>query len=481
MGDLKVLFVSPEVYPLAKVGGLADVAYALPKALKGIGHDVRIVMPQYGWIKNGYEKILDISVPFQNVREEVVVKKGNIGEVPVYFLENRTYFDVQTVYTNDRENLLRFSFFSNAVVEMLKHIDFKPDIVHCNDWHNGLVPVNLKILRKEIPRFRGIATVFTIHNLKYQGTCPDVTLADVGLPDTCADLVEHGLVNPMKGGILYSDLVSAVSATYAKEIQTPEYGCGLDPYLRKKKGIQGIVNGIDYGTWDPSKDELIHRKYALGDLDGKLENKLRLLDEMQLPTNPETPLLGVVSRLDAHKGMDLVVEAIPEILKSEDVYFVLLGSPDPKYGGDPKYREIFEKIDEEFSNARAHLKFDERLAHWIYAGSDIFLMPSLFEPCGLGQLISLKYGTIPVARKTGGLADTITDFDGDEKRGNGFVFEEPTSVALGRAVRRALTVYRRKEIWRGLVERAMRADHSWERSAREYVELYNKARRVASE
>jgi starch synthase len=476
VGDLKVLFVSPEVYPLAKVGGLADVAYALPKALRGIGHDARIVMPQYGWIKDGYKKILDIAVPFQNAREEVVVKKGNVGEVPVYFLENQTYFDVQTVYTNDRENLLRFSFFSKAVVEMLKHIDFKPDIVHCNDWHNGLVPVNLGILRKDVPRFREVATVFTIHNLKYQGTCPGITLTDVGLPDSYKDLLEHELVNPMKGGILYSDLVSAVSKTYAKEIQTPEYGCGLDSYLRTRGEVCGVVNGIDYNVWDPKKDKFIHQKYDASSPERKLENKLYLLKEISLPADPEIPLLGMVSRLDVHKGIDLVVELLPKILKSGEINFVLLGSADPKYGGDPRYHVILKDIDRDFVNARVFLKFDEKLAHKIYAGSDIFLMPSLFEPCGLGQLIALRYGTIPVVRRTGGLADTIIDFDGDKKRGNGFVFGEPTGIALERAVRRVLAVYRRKEVWRGLVERAMGADHSWERSAREYVELYHKAR-----
>lgn len=475
---MKVLFVSPEVYPLAKVGGLSDVAYALPKALKKLNQDIRIVMPKYAWIEDDYKKILDFSLSFRGKNEKMVVKSGSINGVPLYLLENQTYFDVETVYTNDRENLFRFSFFSRVVVEMLRHIDFKPEVIHCNDWHNGLVPVYLKVMREEVPRLKGMAVLFTIHNLKYQGFCPRISLSDIDLPQTCSDVLENGLINPMKGGIIYSDLVNAVSSTYAKEIQTPEYGCKLDPYLRKKKEIQGIVNGIDYGTWDPSKDELIHRKYALGDLDGKLENKLRLLEEAQLPTNPEIPLLGVVSRLDAHKGMDLVAEAMPEILKSEDVYFMLLGSPDSKYGGDPKYREIFEKIDEKFSNARAHLKFDERLAHLIYAGSDIFLMPSLFEPCGLGQLISLKYGTVPVVRKTGGLADTIIDFDGDKEKGNGFVFEKPTGAALQRAILRALAAYKWKWVWEWLVERAMRADHSWENSAREYIELYQTALRA---
>jgi len=471
---MNVLFVSPEVYPLAKVGGLADVAYMLPQSLRGLGHDARIVIPRYRWIRGENEKISDFLVQFQKRKEKVIIKKGSVNGIPVYLLDNRKYFDVQTVYTKDEENLLRFSFFSKAVVEMLKQLDFKPDIVHCNDWHNGLVPVHIKILRERVPLFREITTVYTIHNLKYQGTCPGFTLSDVGLPETCTDLLEDGLVNPVKGGILYSDLVSTVSKTYAKEILTKEYGCGLDSYLRKRGVIHGIVNGVDYDIWSPENDKFIYQKYNASNQEGKLENKLRLLEEVGLHPDPEIPLVGMVARLDVHKGIELVIDVLPSILRKK-VYFLLLGSPDPKYGGDPRFRGPLEKIAEDFPNSRIYLKFDEGLSRKIYAGSDIFLMPSLFEPCGLGQLISLKYGTIPVVRKTGGLADTITDYGKDRKRGNGFVFEEPTSAALGRALQRALAAYHKRKIWKRLVERAMRADHSWGSSAREYVKLYRKA------
>lgn len=456
---MRILFVSSEVYPLAKVGGLGDVACALPKALRKLGHDVRIVMPKYEWIKSE-DKIGDISVDFHG-HKMVSVELTNVDGVPVYLLGNDEFFGGKVVYQGGKEETLKFAFFSKAVAELIKDLDFKPQIVHCNDWHNALAPLHLKLLRDKTP------TVFTVHNLKYQGTQPGLTLGDIGLPKNASDVLGKRVVNPMKGGILYSDIVSTVSKTYAKEIQTKEYGCGLDGVLRKRaRELYGIVNGLDYDVWNPEKDGSIYQKYNGADLGGKLKNKRHLLEEVGLPANLEVPLAGMVCRLDPSKGLDLVVDILPKILAGGKINFVLLGT------GTPKYHKIFEEMAGDFPNAKAFLRFDELLAHKIYAGSDIFLMPSLFEPCGLGQLISLKYGTIPVVRKTGGLADTIIDFDGDRKKGNGFVFKKPTSVALGRAIRRALAVHRRKKIWEGLVKRAMGADYSWVRSAREYVKLY---------
>lgn len=465
---MKVLFVTAELYPLAKVGGLGDVAYALPKALREIGHDVRVVMPKYGFMRDDYEKVLGLSVPFRGgVETAVTVKLTGINGTPLYLIESGKHFGADTVYSTD-EDMTKFSFFSKAVVEMLKHLDFEPDVVHCNDWHTALVVVHLKTLRDEIPKFGKLATVYTIHNLKYQGAYPGITLADVGLPEECSDLLgAGGSVNPMKGGILYSDVVNTVSPTYAREIQTGEYGCGLDDVLRRRAGdLYGIVNGLDYDVWNPEKDDLIYQKYSTSDLGGKSENKRRLLGEAGLPADLGTPLLGMVCRLDTSKGLDLVIDVLPKILTRERVNFVLLGT------GNLKYHKIFEEMTGDFPNAVAFLRFDERLAHKIYAGSDIFLMPSLFEPCGLGQLIAMRYGTVPVVRRTGGLADTVADCDENGERGDGFVFGEPTSVALGDAVGRALAAYRDAGRWDGLVRRAMRADHSWERSAGEYAELY---------
>jgi len=461
---MRILFVSPEVYPLAKVGGLADVACALPKALRTLGQDVRIVMPKYEWIKSE-DKIGDIGVDFHG-HKMVSVELTSADGVPVYLLENDGFFRGKVVYQGGKEETLKFAFFSKAVAELIKDLDFKPQIVHCNDWHNALVPLHLKLLQDKTP------TVFTIHNLKYQGAKPGLTLGGIGLPKTASNVLEKRVVNPMKSGILYSDIVSTVSKTYAKEIQTKTYGHGLHTYLKKKK-IYGIVNGVDYDVWNPKKDGHIYRAYSSKSLDGKTQNKSQLLEEIGFPQDLETPLLGMVARVDPHKGLNLVAEAMPRILGSEKAYFVMLGG-----AGERKYQRVVEKMSKKSDKIKVILRHDEKLAHEIYAGSDIFLMPSLFEPCGLGQLISLKYGTIPVVRKTGGLADTIIDFDGDKKKGNGFVFEKPTSVALGRAVRRALAAYRRKEIWRGLVRRAMRADYSWERSAREYIELYHRAARI---
>jgi len=455
---MRILFVSPEVYPLAKVGGLADVACALPKALKKLRQDVRIVIPKYEWIKSK-EKIADISVDFHG-HKMVSVELTSVDGVPVYLLGNDKFFGGKVVYQGGKEETLKFAFFSKVVAELIKDLDFKPQIVHCNDWHNALVPLHLKLLQDKTP------TVFTIHNLKYQGAKPGLTLGGIGLPKTASNVLEKRVVNPMKSGILCSDIVSTVSKTYAKEIQTKTYGHGLHTYLKKRE-IYGIVNGVDYDVWNPEKDGYIYRTYSSKSLDGKAENKSQLLEEIGLPQDLETPLLGMVTRVDPHKGLNLVAEAMPRILGSEKAYFVMLGG-----AGERKYQRVVERMSRKSDKIKVILRHDEKLAHKIYAGSDIFLMPSLFEPCGLGQLISLKYGTIPVVRKTGGLADTIIDFDGDKKKGNGFVFEKPTSVALGRAVRRALAAYKRKGVWRGLVERAMRADHSWERSAREYIELY---------
>jgi starch synthase len=458
---VRILFVTPEVYPLAKVGGLGDVACALPKALRKLGEDVRIALPKYEWIK-GEEKVADIGVDF-NGHKMVSVELTRVDGVPVYLLGNDEFFGGKVIYQGGKEEVIKFAFFSRAVAELVRKLDFRPDVVHCNDWHNSLVPLHLKLLQDKTP------TVFTIHNLKYQGARPGLTLSDVGVPKTASDVLEKGVVNPMKGGILYSDIVTTVSKTYAKEIKTETYGQGLHTYLRKRE-IHGIVNGVDYDIWGPEKDEYIYRKYGPDEPDGKAENKSRLLEEMGLPQDLETPLLGMVSRVDPHKGLDLIAEAVPKILGKEKAYFVLLGG-----AGEPKYQRTVERMSKKSDKIKVILRHDEKLAHKIYAGSDIFLMPSLFEPCGLGQLIALKYGTIPVVRKTGGLADTITDFDKDDKRGNGFVFERPTSVTFEHAIRRALRVYQKKEVWKKLVKRAMEADYSWERSAREYVELYNKA------
>ncbi len=461
---MRILFVSPEVYPLAKVGGLADVACALPKALKKLGRDVRIVIPKYEWIKSK-EKIADISVDLHG-HKMVSVELTSVDGVPVYLLGNDEFFGGKVVYQGGKEETLKFAFFSKVVAELIKDLDFKPQIVHCNDWHNALVPLHLKLLQDKTP------TIFTIHNLKYQGTHPGLTLGDIGLPKTTSDVLEKGVVNPMKSGILYSDIVSTVSKTYAKEIQTKTYGHGLHTYLKKRE-IYGIVNGVDYDVWDPEKDGHIYRTYSPKSLDGKAENKSQLLEEIGLPKDLETPLLGMVARVDPHKGLNLVAEAMPRILDKEKACFVMLGG-----AGERKYQRIVEEMSRKCDRIKVILRHDEKLAHKIYAGSDIFLMPSLFEPCGLGQLISLKYGTIPVVRKTGGLADTIIDFDGDKEKGNGFVFEKPTGAALQRAILRALAAYKLKWVWEGLVERAMRADHSWENSAREYIELYQTALRT---
>jgi len=326
---VRILFVTPEVYPLAKVGGLGDVACALPKALRKLGEDVRIALPKYEWIR-GKEKVADIGFDF-NGYKKISVELTSVDGVPVYLLGNDEFFGGKVVYQGGKEETIKFAFFSKAVAELVRRLDFRPEVVHCNDWHNALVQLHLRLLQDKTP------TVFTIHNLKYQGARRGLTLSDVGVPKTASDVSEKGSVNPMKAGILYSDIVSTVSKMYAKEITTKTYGEGLHKYLGKRE-IHGIVNGVDYDVWDPEKDQHIYRKYGLDEPDGKAENKSRLLEEIGLPQDQETPLLGMVSRVDPHKGLNLIAEAVPRILSRTEACFVMLGGP-----GSQNTRELWRR------------------------------------------------------------------------------------------------------------------------------------------
>lgn len=477
---LKLLFVSSEVSPFAKTGGLADVAGSLPQALASRGHDVRIAMPKYKFIESPMETRFDFPVTVRGRKETAIIREyyleakdaDTVSRVPVYFIDNYQYFDRENLYCYFDESE-RFAFFCRAVLEMLPGLDFQPDVIHCNDWQTGPISVLLKEQYNIIPFYRDIATIITIHNLHYQGNYPRQCLESLGLPDDYfhPDKLEfYGDVSFLKAGIVYADLINTVSRTYAQEIQTPEFGERMEGLMQNRaKDLYGIVNGIDTGTFDPASDPHITSRYDSSCLDKKAENKHALQKSLQLPVS-DIPMIGLVSRLVDQKGLDLLEEIFSDFI-SEDVQFVVLGQ------GDLRYEEFFEKMSLKYpGKMAANISFQVPLAQQIYAASDIFLMPSKFEPCGLGQLISLRYGTLPVVRATGGLADTVIDYNPVSAAGNGFVFTDYSAAGLLDAIKRALKLYREDTgVWRKMVKAAMESDFSWEAPAQEYIKLYHHA------
>jgi len=477
VSKLKVLIVSAEVSPFAKVGGLADVAGALPKALKAMGHDVRVAMPGYKMVMDNYptkSKIKSLTVPLGWRQVECSVKHTSIGkDIPVYLI-SAMYFDKsvdsKTIYVSGSEP---YAFFSKAVLEVLRAMDWRPDVIHCNDWHTGLLPVYKSVIYPNDPVVGDASCVFTIHNLAYQGEFDASVLPDYGLPGWLysMDKLEcYGNVNFLKAGIVYSDLVSTVSPTYANEIRTKEYGCrleGLLSYMSKLGKLRGILNGIDYEEFDPATDKRIPHHFSLEAPGGKAKDKKELQRAMGLPTDPKVPLMGLVSRLADQKGLDLIKSASKKMM-SMGIQFVVLGS------GDAQYERFFTRLEKDHpTQVKVNIGFDAKLAQLIYAGSDMFLMPSRFEPCGLGQLIALRYGTIPIVRATGGLADTIVDYGKPDS--NGFVFTQYTHKALSEAIKRAVEVYGKKSEWKALVQTALASDFSWESAAGQYADLYRDA------
>lgn len=471
---LKILFVSPEVAPLAKTGGLADVAGSLPKALAARGHEVRVAMPRYRQVKN-VDYLTDLPVEMDGSLETAIIRRAQLAgdpPVPVYLIDNYKFFwrDGMYCYADDAA---RFNFFCKAVLSMLPWLEFQPDIIHCNDWQTGPIPLFLKVKHEDNPFYRQTATIYTIHNLQYQGTFPRQTLKIMALGEeffTPERLEFYGQVSFMKAGILYADLINTVSKKYALEIQTPEYGERLDGLLRKRAAdLRGILNGIDYQEFNPATDRRLAVNYDAEHLDKKKENKAALQREMELPVK-DVPLLGLISRLVNQKGLDLLA-AILDPLLQQDLQFVLLGS------GEDYYQQLFSRYKVKYRDKMAvKIGFDPVLAQRIYAGCDIFLMPSRFEPCGLGQMISLRYGTVPVVRATGGLEDTIKDFHQYPGSGNGFSFRDYQPQTLLDTINRALHVYRNEpEEWRNLVRRGMAADFSWNASAGQYEDMYREA------
>lgn len=474
---LKILFVSAEVSPFAKTGGLADVAGSLPKALEAMGNDVRVVMPRYRMIKHGMKYVTDFPVVMDQSRETCIIRETEVEladkdtkkSLPVYFVDNYRYFDRDSIYCHF-DDADRFIFFCKAVLEMLPRISFQPDIIHCNDWHTGPVCMLLNEYYRKQSFYSDIATVFTIHNLEYQGNFSSdiVRLFNIGSGIFNTEKTEfYGMFSFMKAGLVYSDIISTVSEVYAKEIQTPQYGERLDGLLsRRSHDLFGIVNAISYDEFNPSKDSWIVKNYNAENWQGKKENKYALQKEMGLSLG-DVPVIGLISRLSGQKGLNLIIEQIDNILK-HDLQFVLLGT------GDEYYENEFRSIESRYPEKMGvYIGFNATLAQRIYAGCDMFLMPSRFEPCGLGQIISLRYGTIPVVRATGGLAETVTDYDADRIKGNGFSFSEFSSVEMLKAVERALRLYTEEpDEWGRLVVKALTLDFSWSRSAQKYMDLY---------
>lgn len=466
---MKVLYATSEAYPFAMSGGLADVAGALPKALRRRLIGCRVVMPLYGCVpeelRANMKFIKSITVPVAWRRQYCGIFEAKVGKVIYYLLDNQYYFKRSALYGH-YDDAERFAFFSRAVLEIIPHIDFKPGIIHCNDWQTAMTPVYHSLLYAKDPFYNDIKTILTIHNIQYQGKYGRELVGDVlGLPDSDAHVVDYeDCVNIMKGGIECANLVTTVSPTYAKEILDPWFSHGLDGILRERSWkISGIVNGIDTDIYDPATDEMIYEKYDVENMEGKLINKRRLQKELGLDRS-DRPLIGMVTRLTGHKGLDLVKRTFEDML-TYDVQFAILGS------GDWEYQSFFDEMAKKYPDRVAlRVGFIPELAHKIYAGSDMFLMPSKSEPCGLAQMVALRYGTIPIVRETGGLSDTISD-SGDGE-GNGFTFTAYNAHDMANAVHRAVLGYADQNSWKDLKRRAMLCDNSWGHSANEYIKLY---------
>ncbi len=476
---MKVLIATPEATPFVKTGGLADVTGALAKEYQKMGVDVALVLPLYKRVRENFRlRSLKrrFTVPLGGQKEEGSVWYAETDdEVPAYFIENNKFFDRDELYgTPDGDfpdNASRFIFYSRGILEACKAIGIRPDIIHCNDWQSGLVPVYLKTLYKT--EFKDTAALITIHNLGYQGLFwhLDMPLTGLGWEFFNMENLEfYGKINLLKAGIVFSDIVTTVSKTYAKEILTEQYGFGLHGVLKKRQeDLYGIVNGIDYSEWNPEDDTLLPANYSISDMDGKAQCKKALQKELNLKGTLRQPIIGIVSRLSAQKGLDLIAEAIKKVL-ALNARVVILGK------GDEPFHQIFKDIGEKNrGGVSVTIGFDNALAHKIYAGSDMFLMPSRYEPCGLGQLIALRYGSIPVVRRTGGLADTVIEFDLKKGSGNGFLFKEYSHRALLRAISTAVEFYSSKRLWHSIIKNSMEADFSWGSSARQYIALYEKA------
>ena len=478
---MKVAMLASEVVPFAKTGGLADVVGALPKTLSRLGLEVNVLLPLYRETRKKnlelHRVVEDLEIDWGGEKSRFSVWESRQGTLGFLLIEKDEYFDRERLYGTPQgdypDNGERFAFFSKAALETLRYLGFRPDVVHAHDWQAAVALAMLKFLYGQDSFFAFTKSLFTIHNLAYQGLFERGVLGRVGLPEglfNMEDLEFYGQVNYLKGGILYSTAVNTVSERYSQEIQTPEFGYRLDGLLRKRRDhLFGILNGVDYADWNPATDKFILRPYDPTYLDGKKECKRDLLLAFGLEkAKPETPVVGMVSRLAGQKGFDILCESLECIFRM-GAALVILGT------GEEVFHKALSAAREKFPGSLGlRIAYDESLSHKIYAGSDVFLIPSRYEPCGLTQMYSLRYGTIPVVRATGGLDDTIKEYDPERGTGNGFKFQEYSSAALLGSLEKALEIYRKKDGWRDLMQKAMACDFSWEMSAREYLRLYQR-------
>jgi len=479
---LKVLFVAAEAVPFAKSGGLGDVIGSLPKELKQQGVDARVILPNYQDIPEQYKKQMVLKNKFMvqvGWRQKYCGVLEFVYEgITFYFIDNEYYFKRHGFY-GYHDDAERFGFFCRAVLESLSNIDFMPDILHCHDWHTGMISVMLDAHYLQLPEYQHIKTLFTIHNLRYQGVFDKGILHDILSLDWRyfnQDGVEfHNAVNFLKGGLAYSNVISTVSRTYAQEIQDPYFGEQLDGFLRKRQdNLVGIVNGIDYEVYNPATDQKIHCKYDVNSLPKKTKNKLALQQQLGLTVNAEKPMIAVVSRLVGPKGMDLIEGIIVDMLKKlavehYDAQLVILGT------GEARYENFFKYIAWQYpGNISANILFDDTLARQIYAGADLFLMPSLYEPCGIGQLIAMRYGCVPIVRETGGLRDTVEPYNQETGKGNGFTFANYNAHDMFATINQGIALFKNKTEWHKIVTNAMKSDYSWKHSAKQYKEIYKK-------
>ncbi len=474
---MKIAFISSEVFPFSKTGGLADVSGSLPIALKQLGVEIIIITPFYNTIHrkkfglgNSPDEEFTVNIKDRNFKAGIFSTSLPGTNIKVFLIENNYYFGRNKIYTQDEDEGERFVFFNLAALELLKR-SFKPDIIHLNDWQTSLISYYLK--HNYFADFKETGSLLTIHNIGYQGNFPPEIIQAAGIdgsmfyPTGPAEF--FGNFNFLKMGIVFADKLNTVSPTYAREILTSEFGAGLEGVLKtRKKDLTGILNGVDYVEWNPISDLFIVQNYDIHSIEKKINNKEYLCDLFEIKFDPNTPLIGMVSRLVYQKGIDLVIKAIPELMKF-NLLLIILGNGEPE-----KEKALLSLADKYPDKLKVISRYNNVLAHQIEAAADAFLMPSRYEPCGLNQIYSLKYGTVPIARKTGGLADTIIDagkFEGDQKP-NGFLFVKYSANALIGAVRRALTAFQNKKLWHKLIINGMQMDFSWKNSAKSYIELY---------
>jgi starch synthase len=486
MNQFKVWYLASEVSPFAKTGGLGDVTGAFPKALKSNNQEIRVIMPKYKsinerkYVLREVIRLKDIPVTINDVTRTMNVKSAFLpdSKVQIYFIEIPEYFGRSGLYTDSstgkdfQDNAERYAFFCKGALETLKILSWRPDIIHCNEWQTALAPYYLHTVYKDNEFLKGIKTVFTIHNFSYQGifnknVAPKLEIQPEDIEENRA-FENSGRLNLLKGAIIYSDQITTVSETYAREISTQkEFGYGLETVLQKKsKSFSGILNGVDYSVWSPSSDKQIPFKFTEEDMDGKKQNKQALLTRVNLKYQEDVPVLGMISRIVEQKGFFLLLEALTQLMEL-NLQLIILGTGDKKI--EKKILSFQKKYPGKIS---LNQTFDETLAHMIEAGSDIFLMPSAYEPCGMNQMYSLKYGTIPIVHNVGGLSETIEEYNPVDKSGNGFVFEKYTAKDFMRAVKRALKFYKKHDIWNELQQSGMQEDFSWDRSAKKYLDLY---------